>query len=413
MGCRKLQLPDSFQLVNCHHEAHEVPEDDFFQNHSMKYRAARFIVYSGFKQIASFLIQNSSLIIEHSYLWQPIGQDVPLWTIDYTVNDGNLPVGATRYYYIADGNKNIRAMVDPTGNTVAEYDYNPFGKLVIHNSSFVIDPNPFRFSSEYHDDETGLVCYNYRYYDPKLGRWLSRDPIGEQGGYNLYGMVGNNGVNRWDYIGLSSQSWGIVNWKQRLQQIIRASYHGNKPNFDEVFQRLMKDQLRVDPDDDLYGDCQDDMEDIFTALYDEIALAHHGSSVQELFPKLRDDGSNLAHFLGGAAYEMSMGIINLGEIAQWSYEANDGFKGDWQRDTAVAYLGAYFADKFDTSDCECKKMVKAFADGTIKFTDLFMNNPRKMLPDEVSTDFRNEFIKRAKDHIDKILRLNKKQGNNI
>ena len=42
MGCRKLQLPDSFHLVNCHHEAHEVHEDDFYQNHSIKYRGARF-----------------------------------------------------------------------------------------------------------------------------------------------------------------------------------------------------------------------------------------------------------------------------------------------------------------------------------------------------------------------------------
>ena len=41
-------------------------------------------------------------------------------------------------------------------------------------------------------------------YDPASGRpkWLSRDPIGEQGGVNLYGMVGNNAVNHWDYLGL-------------------------------------------------------------------------------------------------------------------------------------------------------------------------------------------------------------------
>lgn len=51
--------------------------------------------------------------------------------------------------------------------------------------------NPFRFSSEYADDELGLVYYNYRYYDPQNGRWISRDPMMEQAQENLYGYIGN------------------------------------------------------------------------------------------------------------------------------------------------------------------------------------------------------------------------------
>ena len=41
-----------------------------------------------------------------------------------------------------------------------------------------------------------------RYYNPTLGRWLGRDPIEEKGGLHLYGFVGNNGVNKWDYLGM-------------------------------------------------------------------------------------------------------------------------------------------------------------------------------------------------------------------
>ncbi|MCH8540526.1 MAG: RHS repeat-associated core domain-containing protein [Opitutales bacterium] len=44
--------------------------------------------------------------------------------------------------------------------------------------------------------------YGFRYYDPETGRWPSRDPIEEQGGLNLYGFVGNDGVNLWDVLGL-------------------------------------------------------------------------------------------------------------------------------------------------------------------------------------------------------------------
>ena len=49
----------------------------------------------------------------------------------------------------------------------------------------------------------GVTFYTYRYYDPKTGRWPSRDPIEEEGGLNLYGFVGNNGVNLVDLKGLT------------------------------------------------------------------------------------------------------------------------------------------------------------------------------------------------------------------
>jgi len=48
-----------------------------------------------------------------------------------------------------------------------------------------------------------VAYYGYRYYDPKTGRWPSRDPIEEEGGINLYGFVGNDGVNYVDLVGLS------------------------------------------------------------------------------------------------------------------------------------------------------------------------------------------------------------------
>ena len=49
-----------------------------------------------------------------------------------------------------------------------------------------------------------MAYYGYRYYDPKTGRWLSRDPIEEDGGTNLYGFVYNDGVNKLDILGLTN-----------------------------------------------------------------------------------------------------------------------------------------------------------------------------------------------------------------
>jgi RHS repeat-associated protein len=52
-----------------------------------------------------------------------------------------------------------------------------------------------QFSTKPYDDKTGLSYYGYRFYAPALGRWMTRDPIGERGGINLYGFVDNNPIN--------------------------------------------------------------------------------------------------------------------------------------------------------------------------------------------------------------------------
>ena len=51
-----------------------------------------------------------------------------------------------------------------------------------------------------------VACYGYRWYDPLTGRWHSKDTIGEKGGVNLYGFVGNDGIGKWDLLGLHCRS---------------------------------------------------------------------------------------------------------------------------------------------------------------------------------------------------------------
>jgi RHS repeat-associated protein len=62
--------------------------------------------------------------------------------------------------------------------------------------------NPIRFSTKCTDDESDFLYYGKRYYNPSTGRWLSRDPIGEAGGPNLYGFAYNDGINAIDLLGL-------------------------------------------------------------------------------------------------------------------------------------------------------------------------------------------------------------------
>ena len=96
--------------------------------------------------------------------------------------------------YTYEANGNVGQLVDgTTGAVVAHYEYDPFG-TTLTASGTAADANPFRFSTKYIDDETNLVYYGYRFYSPTLGRWLTRDQIGEKGGINLYGFTGNNPI---------------------------------------------------------------------------------------------------------------------------------------------------------------------------------------------------------------------------
>ena len=124
------------------------------------------------------------------FLWDPTE---PVATRPLaTVADG------TAYLYAHDANKNVSELVSArTGGTAAHYDYSSFGKTLIAAGP-LRNRNPFRFSSEYVDDATGLSYYNWRHYDPVHGTWLGRDPIGTDGGVNLYAFCGNDPINFFD-----------------------------------------------------------------------------------------------------------------------------------------------------------------------------------------------------------------------
>lgn len=97
-----------------------------------------------------------------------------------------------RYYPFYDGKSNVTGLLDANQNVVANYTYDPFG-LPVAKSGTV--EQPYRFSTKMYDEKTGLSYYGYRFYSPILGRWINRDPMGENGGINLYDYSNGNPVN--------------------------------------------------------------------------------------------------------------------------------------------------------------------------------------------------------------------------
>ena len=119
--------------------------------------------------------------------------------------------GAVKYFYTKDHLGSIREVLEANGTVVSSSRYDAWG---VRTTQGAQDAASFGFTGHLEHKELGLVFTLYRAYDPVTGRWLSRDPIGEEGGINLYGYVSNGPVNYVDPLGLFQfyGNWGGPNW---------------------------------------------------------------------------------------------------------------------------------------------------------------------------------------------------------
>ena len=159
-------------------------------------------LYDGWNRIAEYESTGTGQAIKRTYLW---GMDLS-GTMQGAGGVGGLLSmkvhgGTTAVFYPTfDGNGNISEYVNQSGAKAAHFEYDPFGNLTVDSENNSGD-FPYRFSTKPQDPITGLYYYTYRYYDPLTGRWPSRDPIGEDGGENLYGFCYNNPQYWFDYLG--------------------------------------------------------------------------------------------------------------------------------------------------------------------------------------------------------------------
>ena len=113
----------------------------------------------------------------------------------------SVATGGTTYYAASELGDNVTGLVRASDNAVlAQYAYQPFGSLGRNDQTV---PNNLRWQGLQYDAETGLYYVRARYYDPSLGRFITQDPTGLDGGINPYMFAGNDPVNYSDPSGLS------------------------------------------------------------------------------------------------------------------------------------------------------------------------------------------------------------------
>ncbi len=126
--------------------------------------------------------------------------------------DHNADGTITKYLLTRDYLGSITGKVNATGQILERIDYDAWGepenRRVRDGTGNLVSADrntstiPFGYAGYWKHNRSKLSITAHRFYDAKLGRWLSKDPIAELGGVNLYAYVGNNPVNLTDPSGL-------------------------------------------------------------------------------------------------------------------------------------------------------------------------------------------------------------------
>jgi RHS repeat-associated protein len=156
--------------------------------------------YDGLGRRSAITTTNGGSTTKTNYIWcgeklcQTRNADNSLARSYFPEGEALAGVGANLYYGPDQiGSVRDAFVVTSLSTTAQAYDYEPYGTP----TQAPIDARTpdFRFGGLFYHQDSGLYLATYRAYDPRAARWLSRDPIGEAGGLNLYTYVNGNPIS--------------------------------------------------------------------------------------------------------------------------------------------------------------------------------------------------------------------------
>lgn len=108
----------------------------------------------------------------------------------------------TNLYYTRDHLGSVRELTDGIQSIRARYDYDPYGRVTKIQGD---KDSLFAYAGYFQHPQSGLDLTQFRAYDPNLGRWISRDPINESGGIDMYAYGFNSPITKIDPTGLEPE----------------------------------------------------------------------------------------------------------------------------------------------------------------------------------------------------------------
>jgi RHS repeat-associated protein len=214
----------------------------------------------------------------------------------------NSQPSALNFFPTYDGNGNVSEYLTSTGAIAAHFEYDPFGNTVVNTDT--TDLFSYRFSTKPRDTQTGLYYYGYRYYDPLTGRWLNRDPLGEKGGKNLYGMLQNRITNSTDYLGLSPDYPDCCGEEQKEVDDAQKEVDDAQKEVDDAQKEVDDAQKEVDDAQEEVDDALKALQDTFQMIRDEIAKELQNIEEKAIF-------MGISGIISGGFYIASGGFSSL------------------------------------------------------------------------------------------------------
>ena len=123
-----------------------------------------------------------------------------------------MQINGTTYYYVTNLQGDVMGLVDTSGNSVASYTYDPYGKVLTATGTLA-EKNPLRYRGYYYDSESGLYYLQSRYYDPATRRFVNADSYASTNqsiiSYNMFAYCKNCPVFSVDVYGDDSRLVGL------------------------------------------------------------------------------------------------------------------------------------------------------------------------------------------------------------
>jgi len=180
--------------------------------------------YEAFGRRTAVIEQDGATITETRYRWcgERICQarDGADTVTRRYYDEGELAVGASAdsadmaTFYAEDHLGSIRDLRMGDGQVLASYDYDPYGAPIRISETGGVRAD-YRYAGLVQHAQSGLYLTHYRAYSADNGRWISRDPIFEAGGVNLYAYVEGDPLNHLDPLGLWRWPQDIYNEAMR------------------------------------------------------------------------------------------------------------------------------------------------------------------------------------------------------